>query len=180
MAGDHAEELMERGYGARRDHRVAEAKALFAEAVGHCREANDSAVLARALTGLGQIERDLQETSAALGHYEEAVAICRTLDDQLLLAHTVRHVGNILRNQGNLALAATCYSEALAIYRGHEQTPPLDLANALRGFALLKVATGDKAEARDLWQEAGRLYAEVDVRAGVAESEKQVALLTAV
>jgi tetratricopeptide (TPR) repeat protein len=170
--------LLELGYQARREDRLAEAKACFAEAADLCRAAGDGAMLARALTGLGQIERDLHETAAALGHYEDAVVIYRTLDDPLVLAHTVRHVGDILRNQGKLELAAPCYDEALEIYRRHEETPPLDLANAIRGYALLKASIGDKEEAAKLWQEAGVLYAAVGVEVGVAESERQVAQLT--
>ena len=64
------------------------------------------------------------------------------------------------------------YREALAIYRRNERTPPLDLANALRGFALLK---GRSAEANALWQEARDLYAAVGVEAGVAESSGRLA-----
>jgi tetratricopeptide (TPR) repeat protein len=178
MMGSTPKTLLELGYQARREDRLAEAKACFTEAVGICGAAGNKAMLARALTGLGQIERDLHETAAALGHYEDAVAIYRTLDDPLVLAHTVRHVGDILRSQGKLELAAPCYGEALKIYRRHEETPPLDLANAIRGYALLKASTGDKGEAARLWQEAGVLYAAVGVEVGVAESERQVAQLT--
>jgi tetratricopeptide (TPR) repeat protein len=178
MMGSTTETLLRQGYQARREDRLAEAKARFEEAVGLSRAADDSAMLARALTGLGQIERDLHEIAAALGHYEDAVSIYRTLDDPLVLAHTVRHVGDILRSQGKLELAAPCYGEALEIYRRHAETPPLDLANALRGYALLKASVGDKKVSAKLWQEAGVLYAAVGVEAGVAESERQVAQLT--
>jgi tetratricopeptide (TPR) repeat protein len=178
MLDSATETLLKQGYQARSDNRPAQAKDRFAEAIDLCKRTGDQAMLARALTGLGQIERDLHETTAALGHYEDAVAICRTLDDPLILAHTVRHVGDILRNQKKLELAAICYSEALAIYRRHAETPPLDLANAIRGFALLKASTGAKEEAAKFWQEAGVLYAAVGVEAGVAESERQVAQLT--
>jgi tetratricopeptide (TPR) repeat protein len=179
MTSGNSETLLKRGYQARRENRLAEAKAHFAEAADLSREADERAMLARALTGLGQIESDLHETSAALAHYEDAVAIYRTLGDPLVLAHTVRHVGDILRRQGKLELAAPCYTEALAIYRSQDQTPPLDLANAIRGYALLKEDAGEGEEARKLWQEAGRLYAEVGVEAGVAESQRQITHLTA-
>jgi tetratricopeptide (TPR) repeat protein len=90
------------------------------------------------------------------------------------LAHTVRHVGDIQRHERRYNLAAPCYEEALAIYRAHEETPQLDLANALRGFALLKEETGDAAGARLLWQEAKELYAAVNVEAGVVESARRI------
>jgi tetratricopeptide (TPR) repeat protein len=179
MMGDTSETLLKQGYQARREDRLADAKAHFAEAVDSCRKAGDSAMLARALTGLGQIASDQHETSAALSHYEDAVDLYRKLEDPLMLAHTVRHVGDILRKQGRLELAAPCYCEALEIYRSHGQTTPLDLANAIRGYALLKGDAGESAEAGKLWQESGHLYAAVGVEAGVTESQRQIALLTA-
>jgi tetratricopeptide (TPR) repeat protein len=118
------------------------------------------------------------DLEGALRHYEDAVQIYRSLDNALALAHTVRHVGDILRNLDRLELAEPCYSEALSIYRSHPESSPLDLANTIRGFALLKVSTGDGVEAKLLWQEAARLYAAVDVQAGAAEAERQIALLT--
>ena len=44
-----------------------------------------------------------------------------------------------------------------------------DLANAVRGFALLRESVGARKESRRLWQEAHDLYAKVDVPAGVRE-----------
>jgi tetratricopeptide (TPR) repeat protein len=178
MMSGAPEKLLKQGYQARREDRLTAAKAHFAEAIDLCRQADDRAMLARALTGRGQIESDLHETSAALSDYEDAVAIYRTLDDPLVLAHTVRHVGDILRRQGKLELAAPCYSEALALYRANEQTPPLDLANAIRGYALLSADSGERANARLLWNEARDLYAAVEVPEGVAESERQIDRLT--
>jgi len=172
------EVLIQRGYEARRDHRPADAKELFCEAVALCREADDRVRLAQALTGVGQIERDLNEVDGARQHYEEAVAIYRTLDDPLGLAYTVRHVGDILRGQGERDVAEPCYAEALGIYRKHEATSLLDLANAIRGYALLKGDGGETAGAAALWREAKELYAAVDVQAGVVESERQLVSLT--
>jgi tetratricopeptide (TPR) repeat protein len=77
-----------------------------------------------------------------------------------------------------LEQAAPHYNEALEIYRSHARTPPLDLANAIRGFALLKGNTGDTEEAKQLWQEARDLYAQVGVEAGVAGADAQIARLT--
>jgi tetratricopeptide (TPR) repeat protein len=95
-----------------------------------------------------------------------------------MLAHTVRHVGDILQDQAKLDLAEPCYREALDIYRCHPETPPLDLANTLRGYALLKGAQGRAQEASLLWLEARTLYMETSVAAGVTESERQIARLT--
>jgi hypothetical protein len=58
--------------------------------------------------------------------------------------------------------------EALALYRSHADTPPLDLANAIRPLALLKYDAGEAEEARRLFEEARDLYALANVQEGVA------------
>lgn len=161
-----------------------DARRDLVEAVALARTAKDPMQLAQALTALGQIERDLHHSDEALQHYEEAAAIYRladhrTADVPLKLAHTVRHIADIHRHEGRTEPAESSYQEALAIYRAHAETPPLDLANALRGFALLKETAADPQTAKSLWEEAGKLYASVNVEAGVAESERRLALLKA-
>jgi tetratricopeptide (TPR) repeat protein len=171
------DKLLRQARQARRENRPEDAKRDLTEAVAMCRQSGVQADLANALTSLGQIERDLHNNDVALNHYEEAVAIYRTQDNPLRLAHTVRHLGDIHRNQKRLDLAAPCYEEALSLYRNHAETPPLDLANALRGYALLKEGLGEKVQAASLWGEAGKIYADVHVMEGAAESSRRVALL---
>ena len=107
---------------------------------------------------------------ASVLKYKLAAAIARALGEPLLLAHRVRHLGDAYRRLGRADLAEPSYIEALSIYRQHEEAKPLDVANALRGFAILKESAGACDEARRLWQEAHDLYVQVAVPAGVAES----------
>lgn len=172
-------ELIPLGYQARREGRLAEAREIFSEAVRLSREAANPSALAASLTGLGQIERDLKNRSAALQHYREAVDIYRNGPDRQRFAHTIRHLGDILRGDGSIEEARPCYEEALKIYRADDTTTPLDLANTIRGFALLKENAGDDEEAKTLWQEARGLYDAVHVDAGVKESEGRIARLSA-
>jgi tetratricopeptide (TPR) repeat protein len=109
--------------------------------------------------------------------YKLAVADLRKVVDPLKLAHTVRHLGDAYYYAGESPLAGPCYVEALSIYRRREDRKPLDLANAIRSFAVLKDETGAAEEAESLWQEAHDLYVSVDVAAGVAESAGRLALL---
>jgi tetratricopeptide (TPR) repeat protein len=127
---------------------------------------------------LGQIARDRRRSDAALLHYEEAVALYRAEGDALKLAHTVRHVGDIYREASHPDLAESRYQEALALYHSHKETPPLELANAIRGLAILKCDAGEVDVARALWEEARDLYEAVNVAAGVAESNSRLAQLT--
>jgi tetratricopeptide (TPR) repeat protein len=106
-----------------------------------------------------------------------AVAALRNGHDRLRLAHSVRHLGGAYYYAGRAKLAEHCYIEALSIYRTRGDVRPLDLANALRGFAVLKDETGEGQEARRLWQEAHHLYLSVHATAGIAESAARLALL---
>ena len=171
------EELIASGYEARKERRPEQAKEVFAEAVRLSRKAADPLLLASSLTGLGQIERDLDNNNAALQHYREAVEILKGEPSRLRFAHTIRHLADILREDGSPEEAAACYGEALKVYREHTETPPLDLANTLRGFALLKGGMGENEQANSLWREARSLYKSVNVQAGVEESERQIAQL---
>src|SRR5437762_13567007 len=101
--------------------------------------------------------------------YKLAVASARRGDDRLRLAHRVRHLGDAYYYAGRWALAEPCYVEALSIYRRHERSPQLDLANAIRSFAVLKDEVGAAEQSQSLWQEAHDLYVALTISAGGAE-----------
>lgn len=162
--------MFRRGLLARKAGRHADALHGFGEAAALSRRCGSKRLLVPALKGLAQIERDRGHTAAALPLYEEAVTHCRAIGDRLLLAHTVRHLGDVHQDLDQLAQAEACYREALSLYRESGSARQLDLANAVRPYALLKERTGHNAEAHELWTEAHRLYASVNVRAGVDES----------
>ena len=166
-----------RAHQARRENRPNDARQDLIEAVALCRREGNGIELAGALADLGQIERDLHCNDAALKNYEEAAAIYCAAGDVLDWAHTVRHVGDILRNMGRKDLAEPYFRTALDLYRGDARTAPLDLANTLRGYALLMDDNGESVRAKPLWQEARDLYAAVGVDAGVKESSRRLALL---
>jgi tetratricopeptide (TPR) repeat protein len=119
----------------------------------------------------------MHRTDSALQLYQEAAGLYRAEGDALRLAHTVRHVGDIRQETARPDLAEPCYHEALSLYLNHAETPPLDLANAIRGLAILKSDAGDAAAARALWEEARDLYATLNVDAGVSESVRRLGLL---
>ncbi|HXI23534.1 MAG TPA: tetratricopeptide repeat protein [Pyrinomonadaceae bacterium] len=154
------------------------ARALYEKAIAWARREHFQRELIDALKGLGQIARDAGGLNQALSLYEDAVKLCREVDDALLLAHTIRHVGDIHQDMKREDLAAPCYEEALAIYRSREQTSTLDLANAVRPFALLKEHTGAIEEAKQLWSEARDLYATANVQEGVKECSRHLSILS--
>jgi tetratricopeptide (TPR) repeat protein len=173
---ESAGSLIDRALRARKERNSREARELFGAAIIAARDANSTHDFIRALKGLGQLDRDAGDIPAALTHYEEATLLCRKNADPLL-AHTVRHLGDLYREMGRRDESATCYEEALAIYRQNASTSALDVANALRGFALLNETRGETDAATRLWAEARERYAQAGIDTGVAEAERRLAAL---
>jgi len=170
-------EWIANGYQARRDHQLDKARNCFSRALHLSGTSNDKLNSAQAHAGLGQIERDEKKIGAALKHYQLSVELYRNQDNPLALAHTVRHVADILLGEKNLEQAKRHYEEALAIYRDHKETPPLDLANTLRGYGLLMGRSGHTEEATMLWLEARAIYEQLGIEAGVTECRSHLAFL---
>ena len=128
---------------------------------------------------LAYVERNLRDQESSQEHYRQAGEIYRSLGNPLKTANTIRHAADLLREQKRLDEAEVLYVESLEIYRRQKDTPPLDLANAIRGFALLKEDVGDRKEALSLWREARDLYELTGIAAGVSESDRRIGLLIA-
>jgi tetratricopeptide (TPR) repeat protein len=165
------------GYQARRDQQLDDARNCFSRALQLSRTSDDKLHKAQAHAGLGQLERDRKNIGAALKHYQIAVELLRKQDDPLALAHTIRHVADILLCEENLEPARRHYEEALAIYCAHETTPPLDLANTLRGYALVMEESSKIEEATMLWRQTQALYEQLEIEAGTTECQSHLAFL---
>lgn len=170
-------EMMVRAAEAKKAGQLAAARDLVIAAVVLLRQEGARIPLAYALRELGEVERGLPGTDGGVGAYREAVAILREEDGGRKLAHAIRHLGDIYRHAGEWAEAENCYREALELYRAHPEVPPLELANALRGAALLKENTGQSDEAIDLWEEAHHLYVSAGIAVAVEETSRRLARL---
>ncbi|MBV9063857.1 MAG: tetratricopeptide repeat protein [Alphaproteobacteria bacterium] len=175
MKGVAVLELMEEGRQARRAGKKEEARAAFVRARDAAAAAGDSAGEAEAWCGLAQLAHDSGELASGADLYGRALPLFRGAGASERGAHTVRHIADVQREAGQFEEAERSYAEAMSIYRQNTEVSPLDIANALRGYALLKEAVGDTASARAMWEEAGELYQSFGVEAGVAESNKRIA-----
>ena len=171
---EDAHTLIQRGHAQRREDRADDAWQSFNEAVAAARRDGNDADLVHALKGLGQIERDLGRGERALPLYEEAVELCLAMEDLPGLAHTLRHVGDIHQDAGSYSAAAAPYEQALSLYRRLPGTPALELANALRPYALLRERLGEHEAATTMWREARRLYAAAGIVEGVEECDRHL------
>lgn len=168
------QEQFARGYQARKENRLADARAIFLKAVRSAAEEGDRPDLAEALCGLGQAEHGIGNLEAARHHYQSAAVLYREIGSPASLAHALRHEADILREMCRPAEAEPLYLEAEGIYRQAGQAAGLDLANTLRGLALVYESSGRADASRPLFEQARALYAKCNVRAGVAECEEKL------
>jgi len=124
-----------------------------------------------------KIAREGGDLESAVTSYRLALAIYRELDLPDRIALTLRHIGDILVELKRFEPAGRSFDEALAIYRANPKTAPLELANAVRGFAVLKTELGETDSARALWKEARKLYQRCNIEAGVAECNERLRAL---
>jgi tetratricopeptide (TPR) repeat protein len=131
---------------------------------------------AEAITQGRQARRD-KNLAAARAHYAEAARIYRDQSDSLAYAHTIRHIADMYLDESNLVEAKPLYEESLEIYRRNLNTKLLDLANAVRPYALLHEESGDLGIAKELWQEARNLYSSLRLEEGIRECDAHLAQL---
>jgi tetratricopeptide (TPR) repeat protein len=125
----------------------------------------------------GRQARKENRLADARTHYAEAAQIYRAQNDPLAYAHIIRHIADMHLDESHHAEAKPLYEESLEIYRSNFDTKLLDLANAVRPYALLNENLGEFETARQLWQEARNLYASLRLEAGIHECEAHLAKL---
>jgi tetratricopeptide (TPR) repeat protein len=168
------QEQFARGYKARREGRAADSRAIFLKAVRSAAEDGDRPDLAEALCGLGQAERDIGNLPASRHHYQGAAVLYREIGPSASLAFALRHEADIVRELCLPAEAEPLYLEAEGIYRQQGEAAELDLANTLRGLALVYESSGRADASKPLFEQARALYAKCKVQAGVAECEEKL------
>lgn len=126
------------------------------------------------LTEDGKKARAQHRVEEARRLYNEAARLYLAEMNPLAYAHTIRHIADMHLDESNYSAARPLYEEALELYRSNLNTRLLDLANAVRPYALLQEATGNKDAARPLWREARNLYASLRIEAGVRECEQHI------
>jgi len=154
-----AEDALQRGETARGEARLAEAAEAFAEASALFRHADNPPRLAHALSREAQVARDALRFHAARDYQEQALDLARRQADPVVLRQMLRHMGDILLDCEAYEAAGATYAEMMDLYRKATDTPPLELANALRSLACHTEAVGNRREAAALWRDVRRRYA---------------------
>lgn len=156
--------LIEHGWLLFKLNRLEAAIGMIQRAVDLCRSFNDASILTVvALKQLGDIEAECKHWQSAEVAYVEAVVLARTHASPTDLARILNHLGALYYVTTDFASAWECQQEAVALYEADDSVSLVDLANAVRGFAMTATATRSKRVARALWQLALTLYQDSDI-----------------
>ena len=130
---------------------------------------------------LGRIDHIKMQHQYDGHNYLEAIKFCKkaiahytTAKNSNKIAHSTRHLADIQTKLNQLDKAFTNYLYALKIYNKHPKTHPGDLANALRGYALLLEKTGKQDEALLNWKSVLELYTQLGIQEGVDEAKFKI------
>ncbi len=143
-------------------------RALLAldEAHALATRAEDPALRATVLLGLGSMKLLVREPHAALGHFQAALAIARARQDPAGMVRGLQDVGACLATLRRLKEALDYYERALLILR--TRSDERAVGRALTGMAGVYVRMGRRAEAVDAFDEALAIQQRTGDPAGAA------------
>lgn len=169
MSQPELEDHLRESVAARRAGRSEDAWTHLLAAEAICRSQGRRRDLVTALAGMAQLHRDASDFASALPLYEEAVTHAQQLRNPVVLARALRHLGEVHLELRQFERAQQHLRDAIDLYRQGPDTPPLELANALRPLAICLERQGAAAESRASYIEARDLYASLAIEPGVAE-----------
>ena len=146
---------------------------LITQARVHCKE-NDHAFYGRIFHIYMQIESDHNNYKKALDYCEQALDYYQKTNDQTVIAHSTRHMADLLVQLANYTEAKKHYDSSIQLYRDNQNSSPLDLANALRGYAICLESLEDLDDASKAWGEVMDLYQALEIEQGVDEAKQHI------
>jgi len=163
-------QLLNEAWDKRRSKKYDEALGLVRKAQDVSKE-DDYDSLGRVFHVYMQLEHDQGNFSKALKFCQKSLEYYRKTEDPLKIAHSLRHVADLQREIGQDADSERNYREVIDIYRTNPKLNLGNLANALRGFALVLEQRDRIKEAIPVWEETKDLYQKCGIQAGVDEAE---------
>ena len=170
-------DLLEAAWSMRREERYEAARDLVNEALRLCK-GEDYDVLGRIFHIYMQFESDHDDPSKALDLCRKSLLYYKKGGNPHKIAHSTRHMADLETTLGEEESAERHYREAIRIYRDAPDSSKGQLANALRGFAILLEKRGKIGEAIATWKETRTLYAALNLEAGVEEATSKIRALT--
>jgi len=138
---------------------------------------DDYANRGRAFHILAQFEADQDEYKNALNYYQQSLAFYQKTDLQDKVAHSLRHVADTFYSLNNIEEARSQYESVIEIYHSQENTNDVDIANALRGYALVLEKQNEKVAAAKEWATILSIYEKYNLQAGIKEAKQKITRL---
>jgi len=168
--------LLEQAWAYRREGNFKAARDLVENAHKLCKD-TDFEYIARIFHIYAQFESDLENYPSALELNQKSLSFYEQIDNPDKKSHSMRHIADIHRRLGNYGESEKSYQQALTIFREYSRARQSDLANMLRGLALVSENLGKTAQAIEAWQEAQSIYQQLGLQNGVDEAAKKIAQL---
>jgi predicted ATPase len=129
--------------------RLAEGAQRLEDALASARDAGPNT--ARALTSLGDLDRERGQFTVGVSRLEEAVELWRGIGDETRLLEARNGLGRALYQAGERPRALEVYEQNLELARSLGDDVVID--ESLHGFCLLLLATGEFARAEPIAEE---------------------------
>ncbi len=170
-------ELLRNAWNERRHERYDHVLSLLEKAEELCKP-NDHVFHGRIHHIKRQIEVDHGRYEDALLHNERAIESYTASGNSDRIAHSIRHLGDLYLRLNKLTEAESNYERAVSLYSDSQDTNPNDLANCLRGYALLLEKLNKNDKAVSIWKSTGQLYQICGLSDGQQEAEARIKALT--
>ncbi len=169
-------ELLSDAWSKRRSRNYDSARDLVKQAEALCAE-DDYNSLGRIHHIHMQFNWDHDQLEQALAHCQQSLNYYHKEDDRDRIAHSTRHMADLLRQLKQYNKSEFNYRQAIDIYKSAFTVNPGNLANALRGFAILLEAQEKFEEASIAWKETKDLYTVCNIQEGVVEANQRLEAL---
>lgn len=169
---DKIDALLAEAWSKRNREHYGIAKSIVDEAFKICKK-DDHDSLGKIFHIYRQISFDQQSFDKALGYNISSVGHYKKTKNQSKIAHSIRHLADVQFQLGQLNKAEKNYQLSINLYRTIGSSH-LDLANALRGFAILLEKKDKLREAKKVWEETKELYQKCDIVAGIQEADDKL------
>jgi tetratricopeptide (TPR) repeat protein len=168
--------LLQQAWDKRRTEKYGESLDLLRRAETLCTQ-DDHHLLGRIYHIHRQLKTDQGLHIQALPHALKSIEHYRASGEVQHIAHSVRHLADLEFKLGQLDGAEEHYREAIQIYINDDNTTKLNLANTLRGYAMLTESQENIVLALGLWEEVKTLYNSIDIPEGVEEANQHLEAL---
>lgn len=176
-ANSKIKELLREAWVKRGEKRYDDAQALVKEAQGLCKK-DDYNSLGSIFHVYRQLESDQGNYLKAVELNQESLNYFKKGNNMQGITHAMRHLADLQCQIGKLADAEGNYREVIDIYRDNPSTHAGNLANGLRGFAVLLEKRGKIKESITVWKETKELYSSIHLQEGVDEAKNKIASLS--